>query len=119
MNSIILTGLMSIGCGPVDADYIRMAYSEPRVLDSCKRGVTAVFVTSGVDLMVRQEEEELERTGRDLIMETFNIKTLDVITAIFIVSRVALGGEVAFEIAKNTTLITKRDGAEINFRFNF
>ena len=119
MNSVILTGLMSIGCAPVDESYNRMAFDEPRVLDSCKRGVTTVFVTSGVDARIVEEERKLEKTGHDFIMETLDIGTLEVMTGIFMVSRAALGGEIAFEIAKGATFIGKRDGAEINFRFDF
>ncbi len=88
MDSVILTGLMSISCGNIQG--------QDNLREACSSGLEAAARQSGVYEEIKKEEKKLTEKAEDKIRENFDTNTLEVMSATILAGRLALGYNSSF-----------------------
>lgn len=88
MDSVILTGLMSLSCGNIQG--------EGNLREACSSGIEAAARQSGIYEDVKKEEQKLTEKAEDKIRENFDTTTIEVMSTTLLAGRLILGYNSSF-----------------------
>jgi len=104
MDSLVLTGMVTLLCGKIS--------NHANIKQACSSGIEAGARQSGIYENIKKEEQRITKSAEDKIREYMGTTTIEVFSTTILMGRLILGYNTSLRLGKgplNSQIITETD----------